>query len=46
MLVSEPKQLIDVTVNHLNGIRQVAGFDEEIVASVKFAHEQVGLKEV
>jgi hypothetical protein len=41
MLVSEPKQIIDVTINHLNGIRQVAGYDEEIMTSVKYAHEQV-----
>lgn len=43
MLVAEPDQLIHVTINHLNGIRQIAGYDEEVLANVKLAHELVSL---
>lgn len=41
MLVIQPHQLIQMTINHLNGISQIAHYDEEILASVKYAYELV-----
>lgn len=43
MLIVDPSHLVNVTINHLNGIRQIANFDEDVLTNVKHAHELVGL---
>ncbi|KAI6235204.1 hypothetical protein M3Y95_00026800 [Aphelenchoides besseyi] len=37
--VDEPRYLINITVNHLNGVRQIINYNPELVGSVNYAHE-------
>ncbi|KAI6215283.1 Protein OSCP1 [Aphelenchoides besseyi] len=42
--VDEPRYLINITVNHLNGVRQIINYNPELVGSVNYAHELVTIE--
>lgn len=41
MTVDEPRQILDVTINHLNGIKEIVGASKDIVSTVNYAYELV-----